>query len=157
MKKSLPLFQAIFDKNEVKFLKLAKSGKFPLNETEPSGRMLLSLAVIAEMPDAVAFLLEHQPELNSGDEKGWTALHFASYCNNVGIAKQLLPVFPDVDVKDNNGNTPLWRAVYEEQVEIAGYLVSAGADPGLKNNNGDSPLALAQAGEHEEMIGLMTP
>ncbi|WP_020569684.1 ankyrin repeat domain-containing protein [Neolewinella persica] len=155
MKKSLPLFQALFDKNEAKFLKLAKSGNYPFTETDPSGRMLLSSAVIAEMPEAVSLLLERQPEPLARDEKGWTALHFASYCNNVAIAKQLLEVFSAVDVKDNAGNTPLGRAVIEEHAEMVAYLMGAGADAGLKNDNGDSPLDLAQTFGYEEIVGLL--
>jgi ankyrin repeat protein len=155
MKKSLPLFLALFGKNEAKFLKLAKSGNFPFTETDPSGRMLLSSAVIAEMPEAVALLLDRQSEPLAKDEKGWTALHFSSYCNNVAIAKQLMAVFPSVDVKDNAGNTPLGRAVIEEHVEMVGYLISVGADAGLKNSNGDSPLDLSRTSEHGEIIGLL--
>ena len=154
MKKSLPLFNALFDKNEAKFLKLAKSGKFPLTETDPSGRGLLSSAVIAEFPEAVAFLLEQKAGLDGADSKGWTALHFAAYCNSVPIAQQLLAVFPDIDVKDTNGNTALWRAVYEEHLEVVTFLVSAGAKPGLKNNNGDSPVMVAEESGEEGLIGL---
>lgn len=143
MKKSLPLFNALFSKNEAKFLKLAKSGKFPLTETDPFGRGLLSSAVIAELPEAVAFLLEQKVGLDGVDSKGWTALHFAAYCNSVPIAQQLLTVFPDIDVKDSNGNTSLWRAVYEEHPEMVAFLANQGADPALKNSNGDSPLELA--------------
>ncbi|MFK8160967.1 MAG: ankyrin repeat domain-containing protein [Lewinella sp.] len=157
MKKSLPLFQALFDKNEAKFLKLAKSGNYPFNETDPSGRRLLSNAVIAEMPEAIALLLERQAEPLAKDEKGWTALHFASYCNNVAIAQQLLEVFPTMDVKDNAGNTPLGRAVIEEHVEMVAYLLGIGANPGMKNDSDTSPLDLARTIEHEEMIALMTP
>ena len=155
MNKSLPLFLALFDKNEAKFLKLAKSGNYPLTETDPSGRMLLSNAVIAEMPKAVTFLLERQPVPEAKDEKGWTALHFASYCNNVTIAKLLLEALPAVDVKDKFGNTPLWRAVFEENVEMVAYLVEMGADPNVKNDSGISPLDFARGIEDEEMVGLM--
>lgn len=155
MKKSLPLFNALFDKNETKFLSQAKTGKFPLDETDPSGRMLLSLAVIAEMPEAVAYLLAHQPDLTGGDEKGWTALHFASYCNNVDIARQLLAALPAVDVTDHNGNTPLWRAAYEENLEMAAFLVEAGANPSLKNKNGDSPLDVARESGEEALIAAL--
>lgn len=156
MQKSLPLFQAIFDKNEAKFLKLVKSGKYPLTETDPSGRMLLSNAVVAEMPEAVGYLIQHQPNLPGGDEKGWTALHFASYCNTVTIAGQLLPVFPNIDVKDNNGNTALWRAVYEEQEEMVRFLIEAGADPSVKNQLGDSPLDLAKQAEAVTLIEYLS-
>jgi len=152
MKKSLSLFNALFDKNEAKFLKLAKSGKFPLIETDPFGRGLLSCAVIAEMPEAVNYLLEQKAGLDGVDSKGWTALHFAAYCNNVPIVQQLLTVFPDIDVKDSNGNTPLWRAVYEEHPEMVAFLAGQGADPGLKNNNGDSPLVLAKEIGVKELI-----
>ena len=156
MQKSLPLFQALFSKNKAKFLKLAKSGNYPFTETDPSGRMLLSNAVIAEMPEAVALLLGRKPELLAKDEKGWTALHFAAYCNNVTIAQQLMEVFPAVDVKDTAGNTPLGRAVIEEHIEMVAYFVKAGADPNIKNESEISPLDFARTIEHEKMVDLMT-
>jgi len=156
MKKSLPLFQALFDKNEAKFLKLARSGKFPLTETDPSGRGLLCSAVIAEFSEATAFLLEQNIGLEEADGKGWTALHFAAYCNNVSIAKQLLAVFPNIDVKDLNGNSPLWRAVYEEHPAMVAFLIKEGADPSLENINEDSPLGLAKEMEATELIKYLS-
>lgn len=156
MKKSLPLFQALFSKNEAKFMKLVASGRFPLTETDPSGRMLLSNAVVAEMADAVAYLIEHQPNPTAGDAKGWTALHFASYGNSVELAKQLFAVFPKVDVKDNYGNTPLWRAVFEENFEMVAYLKKVGADPNIKNDSEISPLDFARTIDNEDLVKLLS-
>ncbi len=155
MKKSLPLFQALFDKNEAKFLQLVKSGRFPLHDTDPAGRMLLSNAVVAEMADAVAYLIEHQPTPTAGDAKGWTALHFAAYGNNVALARQLLAVFPLVDLKDAAGNTPLWRAVYEENKEMVIFLLAQGADPTLENERGDSPLGVAKEHGMEDLLTVL--
>ena len=85
------------------------------------------LAVRNKHNSIVKLLLE-QPtlDLNSADQEGKTALHWAAYKNNVEGTKLLLA---DLRLnthnhKDYDGRTPVMRAVFKNRVNIVRELVA---------------------------------
>jgi ankyrin repeat protein len=108
-------------------------------------RTSLMYAVIDEEKEIVKLLLENGANPNLQDERGYTALHFASQDNLIDIAKLLLEHGTNTNTQDVDGNTPLFRAVFSSRGEggLIKLLIRYGADKHFENNHGVSPFKLA--------------
>lgn len=144
---------AIFDRDEPAFFN-TYSSKDELFQ-DPSGRSLLSSAIIEKLPRVIEFLLEFDDILTIPDKKGMLPLHICAVTNDVKTTKLLLEKGLNVDVKDFYGNTPLWRATFNSNYELAKLLVKFGANPEIKNNNGISPLDFAIEVEDEKLLEIL--
>lgn len=153
-----PLLDAIFEKDESRFLAL----NFEYSEylfTDKSGRTLLHNAILEELSSIVTYLINNVPELlEKGDKKGLKPLHYCALKNDVKTAELLVKKGVNVDSVDNYGNTPLWRAVFEsrgEKYEIVIFFISLGANPTTKNNTGISPLDFANEVDDKKLIEIL--
>lgn len=156
MRKSLPLFTAIFEKDDHKFFDLVAIENYSLEEVDPSGRNLLLNAILESLPRVIDFLIQNSNLMNRVDNKGWGVLHYAGYKNDVVLAEKLIKHVSEIDLTDNFGNTPLWRSVFEENQEAAEFFVGHGADVHKRNLHGVSPLAFAQKVNNQILIEILT-
>lgn len=71
--------------------------------------------------------LFNKENINKQNEYGYTALMYASYFNNIEIAKLLLDKGADVNVRDKYGDTALTWAIRNNNIELAKLLKQYGA------------------------------
>ena len=81
--------------------------------------------------DIVKLLLNLGAEPDKPVAKGWTALHFAAYCDNKGVVKVLLNGGANPNMTDDSGQSPLIRAVFYHHIDMVKILLDGGADPNI--------------------------
>ncbi|KAF1761731.1 hypothetical protein GCK72_009987 [Caenorhabditis remanei] len=88
-------------------------------------------------------LKEYPTRLDCHDADGYTALHRASYNNNLEIVEHLLACGANKESRTNEGWTPLLSACNWANFDIVGRLLSNGADVNAVSNGNLSALHLA--------------
>ncbi len=116
-----------------------------LNRTNRFGETALMLAAWKNRQDAVRWLLERgaQPNRGNGDERRWTALHYAAFGGHGELVETLLGSGADVNARSTNGSTVVMMAAREGHADLAKRLLEAGANPALKNDYGEDAVAWA--------------
>ena len=95
-------------------------------------------------------LLEEKSDVNSRDEDGWTALHFAAQGGRVEAVRLLLCNGAEIDAQSSKtGNTALMYAARDGNSgseEVVKLLLERGADINLREwqMGGHTALSLAQ-------------
>lgn len=84
-------------------------------------------------------------DLDAGDDKGRTALHFAAAGGHLSIARSLIKAGCDVNVRDANQNTPLHLAVISNKIALVSLLLESGADLQVVDKYQRSPLEMVQS------------
>lgn len=108
------------------------------------GNSELMLAVIDSNYDNVESLLKDRSvDLNSINDDGMTALHFAAEAGDGLTLRLLLDYGALVDAVDHQGNSPLHLAVNKNSFAAAQELVDRGADISLVNVDNKIPFDLA--------------
>lgn len=74
---------------------------------------------------------------------GTSALHWASYHENLAAAEQLLSVGAEVNTTTDLGVTALWLAAQNGNSKIVDLLLQAGADPNIHLYSGETVLMTA--------------
>merc|ERR1712062_177505 len=69
-------------------------------------------------------LIENSANVNSTEEFGSTALHYAAWKNNVAVAEVLIENSANVDSTDEDGETALHRAASQASVDVAKLLIA---------------------------------
>jgi ankyrin repeat protein len=94
------------------------------------------LAIVPTLPSKL---------INHADDKGRTALHFASAGGHLSIVKCLLKHAADPNMTDFNGSSPLHLAVIGNHLAIVGELLQAGAQVRASDRFHRTPLDMAQS------------
>jgi len=102
-------------------------------------------AVQAGDEEKVDNLIDAGCDVSAPDDKGRTALHFASAKGNLKIVQRLLAQGADVNRVDHIGNTPLHLATCTSQIPVVTLLLKAGSDVTLMDRAGRTPLSLARS------------
>jgi ankyrin repeat protein len=117
--------------------------------------LLLALSNVAgAQPDAAAAamrrdgealrrLIEAGGDVNAPQPDGATALHWAAYHGDVGLAELLLGAGADVSAANRNGSTALWLAASHGDAPMIAALLAGGADANEALPLGRRPLMLA--------------
>jgi ankyrin repeat protein len=101
-------------------------------------------------------LLEAGSEVNGATADGTTALHWASYWDNVDAAERLIRAGADVDAANELGATALWNASMNGSAAMVRVLLRAGADPNAALLAGESPaMTAARAGAADALELLL--
>jgi ankyrin repeat protein len=88
-------------------------------------------------------LLEQGADVSAAAPDGATALHWASYWDDVETAELLIREGADVNAANDLGATPLWIASLNGSAEMVQGLLEAGADPNATLLSGESPVMTA--------------
>ena len=106
--------------------------------------------------DAVRTLVGQGVDVNTAYADGTTALHWASYWDNVEIADLLIRAGADVNAVTDLGVTPLWPASQSGSVSMVQRLLEAGADPGAALLSGETlVMTAARSGNPDLVRGLL--
>jgi len=98
-----------------------------LRMTDKSGNGLLHKTCIFGHLDLIQGLVEKGADINAKDKYGWDALYFASYHNQIPVAKYLLDHGADPCTRGERF-TALGAAACEGSQEMCELLLSYGAD-----------------------------
>ena len=93
--------------------------------------------------EAVRVLLEQGADVTATAPDGATALHWASYWDDVESAELLIRASADVSAANDLGATPLWIASLNGSVSMVRSLLEAGADPNAALLSGETPAMTA--------------
>lgn len=93
--------------------------------------------------EAVRALLKQGAGVNQADADGTTALHWASYRDDVESAGLLLRAGAKVNAANDLGATPLWTASLNGSAAMVRTLLDAGANPNLALLLGETPVMVA--------------
>ena len=153
-----PVLEALFWRHfEVVKILLERYPRRDLSEKDVEGRHMLHYAVLHNEDNLVRFLLTHVPnavQLNSPDNQGDTALHYAVRLNNYGIISRLLNS-PLIDCKklNNEGQSPLHLAASLNLLHMLGDIYLWGnCDISQPDIYGRSALELEQVKGRDRYI-----
>jgi uncharacterized protein len=88
-------------------------------------------------------LLREGADVDSRQADGATALHWAAYHGDAGLAELLLGAGADVSAANRNGSTPMWLAASEGNAAMIATLLEGGADANEALPLGRRPLMMA--------------
>jgi acyl-CoA-binding protein len=106
---------------------------------------------LQQIREALALLDKDESTVNTRDDSGQTALHFAADRGCSDIVVELLNAGADPNAADLEGIGVLQAAVIAGHAEVASILLERGADPQQPDMDGDTPLSCAQDDGSEEM------
>ena len=105
---------------------------------------------------AVRRLLQGKVDVNASEPDGTTALHWASYRDDVESADLLIRSGARVNAANDLGATPLWMASVNGSAAMVRRLLAAGADPNAKLRLGETPvMAAARSGNPDVVRQLL--
>lgn len=93
--------------------------------------------------DLSVTLRYHNPEVDSIDVNGRTALHWAAWRGDTSTVNMLVQHNADVDKTDHEGFTPLSRAAQAGHLDTVSLLLHANASIAIETNWGYQPIHLA--------------
>lgn len=116
-----------------------------INRANRFGETALMLAAWKNRKDALRWLIERGARTNrgNGDERAWTALHYAVFAGHASLAETLLEAGADINARSTNGSTAVMMAAREGHAALAKRLLAAGANPALKNDYDDDAVSWA--------------
>ncbi|XP_006890277.1 PREDICTED: ankyrin repeat domain-containing protein 54 [Elephantulus edwardii] len=122
----------------------------PHRRLGPTGREVLDQRRLRDSAnandvDTVQELLNNSVDPCAADDKGRTALHFASCNGNDQIVQLLLDHGADPNQRDGLGNTPLHLAACTNHVPVITILLRGGARVDAQDRAGRTPLHLAKS------------
>jgi ankyrin repeat protein len=100
-------------------------------------------AVKSVKKDALRALLKQGADVNVAEADGATALHWASYRDDLESADLLIRAGARVNAVNDLGATPLWTASLNGSAAMVRRLLEAGANPNLALLRGETPLMVA--------------
>jgi len=120
----------------------------------PLGLAVFVVAAASERPsvidaakhgdrDALRALVQKKADVNAPEGDGTTALHWASYRDDLESADLLLRAGAKVDAANDLGATPLWTASQNGSAAMVAKLLAAGANPNAALLAGETPVMVA--------------
>lgn len=115
----------------------------------------LEISVKAASDEFLQVLLKSGADPNIANDRGQTALMFASVSGSTEMIKLLLDAGADTNIQDPNGWSPLLIAIGTGQIEPVRILLEAGADLDVQSSDGFTPVSLAEHNGEEEIVQLL--
>jgi len=108
----------------------------------------------ARTADAAALrtLLQKKADVNAADADGTTALHWASYRDDVESVDLLIRAGAKVDAATDLGVTPLWNASANGSEAAVRRLLAAGANPNVALLAGETPVMVAARSGYASVV-----
>lgn len=91
-------------------------------------------------------------DLNTADEKGYTALILAAYNGHPETVERLITAGADACAKDKRGNTALMGAIFKGELRIAKRLLATECDPDQRNDAGQTPAMYAALFQRDALL-----
>ncbi|RLT87399.1 MULTISPECIES: ankyrin repeat domain-containing protein [unclassified Ketobacter] len=108
------------------------------------GKTMLHLAINAQRPTNVRWLIDQGMAIDTRDDMGHTPLHYAAQTGQIKVMQWLTERGADVnDVSGPSGLSPLMQAIEFKQSDAALWLMNNGADINYRMQAGVTPLGHA--------------
>jgi len=91
-------------------------------------------------------------DLNTADDKGYTALILAAYNGHPGTVERLIAAGADACAQDARGNTALMGAIFKGELRIAKRLLATECDPDQRNHAGQTPAMYAALFQRDALL-----
>jgi len=101
---------------------------------------------------ALRALIQKKVDVNAADADGSTALHWASYRDDVESADLLIRAGAKVNTANDLGVTPLWPASENGSSAMVRKLLEAGANPNAALLAGETPLMVGARSGNPEVV-----
>ncbi len=108
-----------------------------------AGESPLADAAESQNSSAISKLLEQKANVNLPQADGMTALHWATYHDDLGTVKRLIAAGADAKVTNRYGVTPLSLACTNGNGGIVELLLDSGTDANTKLPGGETVLMIA--------------
>ena len=105
--------------------------------------------------EAVRSLLKQGANVNAPQADGTTALHWASYRDDLESADLLIRSGANVNTRNDLGATPLWAACQNGSESMVRRLLSAGANPNAALLLGETPVMVAARSGNLAVVELL--
>lgn len=92
------------------------------------------------MDELVKAIAKKTSQIDSQDEDGMTALHFAVGCNNEDYAITLMESGASLDIQDKSGRTAMHQAAFEGSPELLMRMLESNPDVTIKGNDDETVL-----------------
>jgi ankyrin len=102
--------------------------------------------------DALRALLKEGVNVNATEADGATALHWASYRDDLESADLLIRAGANVNAANDLGATPLWTASLNGSAAMVRRLLAAKADPNLALLRGETPLMVGARSGNPDVV-----
>jgi len=102
--------------------------------------------------DALRTLLQKKADVNATEADGSTALHWASYRDDLESADLLIRAGAKVNTANDLGVTPLWNASLNGSAAMVRRLLEAGANPNAALLKGETPVMVAARGGYPGVV-----
>ncbi len=123
--------------------------------TPPAARPPLVDAAKNGDKDALRALIQKKADVNAAGADGVTALHWASYRDDLESADLLIRSGARVNAANDLGATPLWTASQNGSSAMVGRLLQAGANPNLALLAGETPVMVASRSGKSGVVELL--
>jgi ankyrin repeat protein len=100
-------------------------------------------------------LVQKKVDVNVTEGDGSTALHWASYRNDLESADLLIRAGANVNAANDLGVTPLWPASLNGSAAMVQRLLSAGANPKAALLRGETLVMTAARAGHAEVVQIL--
>jgi ankyrin repeat protein len=97
-------------------------------------------------------LVQSGADVNLRQTDGATALHWAAYYGDAGMALLLLEAGADASAANREGSTPMWLAASQGNAAMISALLEGGADANEQLPLGRRPLMLAARSGHVDAV-----
>ena len=105
--------------------------------------------------EAVRSLLKQGANVNATQADGATALHWASYRDDLESADLLIRSGANVNARNDLGATPLWAACQNGSESMVRRLLTAGANPNAALLLGETPMMVAARSGSPAVVELL--
>src|SRR6266487_3482574 len=105
--------------------------------------------------EALRALLRKKADVNVAEADGTTALHWASYADDLETVDLLIRAGALVNAANDLGVTPLWTASLNGSAAIARRLLAAGANPNAALLLGETPVMVAARSGNAEVVEML--
>jgi uncharacterized protein len=104
---------------------------------------------------AVRALVQKKTDVNAAEADGTTALHWASYRDDLETVDLLIRAGAKVNAATDLGVTPLWNASQNGSAAVVAKLLAAGANPNAALLAGETPLMVAARAGKADVVGQL--
>jgi ankyrin repeat protein len=118
------------------------------------GAVLIDAAKNADLSVLRALITQHV-DVNAASADGTTALHWASYRDNLDAADLLIRAGARLDAANDLGATPLWIASRNGSAVMVRRLLQAGAHPNVALLLGETPLMAASHSGNPDVVAQL--
>ena len=109
-------------------------------------------AVKSSDREALRALMKQAIDINAAEGDGSTALHWASYRDDLESTELLIRAGANVNAANELGATPLWIASENKNAAIVRSLLAAGADPNAALVSGETVIMMASRSGNADIV-----